>query len=266
MLLPKAIFVCAGHGIGPNGGPDSGATGNGTTERKEVIEIARETVHRLKIDSTFDGVAIIGIGIETPLSVVEKIKTVGDYMITNKLSFSDTILIDVHLNSASATARGIEVWYGMNGDSEDFAKTIAEYVSGATSIPLRTNPVMPSNKNRLGGLGILDNTLPRACLVECGFVTNELDAAVIKNEKLDDAFSEGIVRGIRAFFGLPLDFDSKGFRDVRETDYFSKPALWAKELGIVDGGNDGMLRPNDPATRAEVLTMLYRYDNARKTS
>lgn len=266
MTLPKVIFICAGHGIGPNGLPDSGASGNGTTERKEVVEIARETVQRLKLDSDFDGVAIIGIGIETAMSLVDKEKEVNAYMKTKNLNFADAILIDVHLNSASATARGIEAWHGMNGDSKDFANTIAQYVSGATSIPLRPNPVQPSNANRLGRLGILDDTLPRACLIECGFVTNELDSTLIKNEKLDDSFSVGIERGIRAFLGMSLDFDSKGFRDVRETDFFSKPALWAKELGIVDAGNDGMLRPNDPATRGELLTILYRYDNARKAA
>jgi len=88
----------------------------------------------------------------------------------------------------------------------------------------------------------------------------------VKDEKLDDGFTTGIMRGIRSFFGLPMDFDAKGFKDVRETDWFYKPALWAKELGIVEPADNGMLRPNEPATRAEVLMMLYRYDNARKTA
>lgn len=261
--LPKAIFILAGHGIGPSGTVDNGASGNGTTERKEVIEIARETVQRLKVDADFDGVEIVGIGIDNAMSLVDKEKQVNAYMKQKGYTFNDAVLVDIHMNSASASARGIEAWYGMNGDSRDFAQAIANYVAGATTIPLRPNPVQPSNANRLGRLGILDDTLPRACLIECGFITNELDAAIVKDEKLDDSFTTGIVRGIRSFFGLPMDFDSKGFRDVRETDYFYKPALWAKELGIVDAGNEGMLRPNAPATRAEVLTMLYRYHNAK---
>jgi len=169
--LPKAIFICAGHGIGPSGAPDSGASGNGTTERKEVVEIARETVQRLKVDSDFDGVEVIGVGIDTPMSLVDKEKQVNAYMKQKGYTFADAVLIDVHMNSAAPSARGIEAWYGMNGDSKDFANAIAQFVSGATSIPLRPNYIQPSNANRLGRLGILDDTLPRACLIECGFVT-----------------------------------------------------------------------------------------------
>lgn len=54
---------------------------------------------------------------------------------------------------------------------------------------------------------------------------------------------------------------SSPFPDVKRGTYYTEAVDWAAEHGITTGvGNTGEFRPHDPADRAQVLTMLYRYD------
>ena len=46
------------------------------------------------------------------------------------------------------------------------------------------------------------------------------------------------------------------FSDVADSD---KTILWAYEQGIVKGYPDGTFRPDEPCTRRQICTMLYRY-------
>ena len=48
------------------------------------------------------------------------------------------------------------------------------------------------------------------------------------------------------------------FSDVSENDYFFKPVLWAVENGITSGTGGGKFSPNDPCTRGQVVTFLWR--------
>ena len=45
------------------------------------------------------------------------------------------------------------------------------------------------------------------------------------------------------------------FKDVKTTDYFYQPALWAYEKGIVSGN---VLSPNNKCTRGETVIYLYK--------
>ena len=48
------------------------------------------------------------------------------------------------------------------------------------------------------------------------------------------------------------------FKDVKETDYFYEPVLWAVSYGITAGVGNERFAPNDPCTRAQVVTFLWR--------
>ena len=48
------------------------------------------------------------------------------------------------------------------------------------------------------------------------------------------------------------------FSDVKETDYFLEPVLWAVEQEITAGTGHGLFSPNTPCTRAQVVTFLWR--------
>ena len=48
------------------------------------------------------------------------------------------------------------------------------------------------------------------------------------------------------------------FKDVKETDYFYKPVLWAVEKGITGGVSADSFAPSQRCTRAHALTFLWR--------
>lgn len=49
------------------------------------------------------------------------------------------------------------------------------------------------------------------------------------------------------------------FPDVKPGAYYEKPVIWAKEVGITAGYQDGTFKPDNLITRAEMVTMLYVY-------
>jgi hypothetical protein len=260
----KGIFVIAGHG--KSGGtaaknysdavPDSGATGNGTTERAEVLQIARETVALLKRDPDLKGAKIFLI--DQDMTVQEKVQEVKIAMNYHRFTKDETCLIDIHLNSAGVeSARGCETWHGKN-DSKDFAVIVLEEVVKATGFPVRS--VKSSDQNRHGRLGILDDTDPQACLLECGFITNELDSAFIKDNKLDDLFAIGIHRAVRRQAGFPADVSlpASGFLDVPDGAWFAPAVKDLREIGVFEEAEDGMFHPEAPVNRAQMATVMHR--------
>ncbi len=48
------------------------------------------------------------------------------------------------------------------------------------------------------------------------------------------------------------------FVDVKTTDFFYKPVLWAVENGITNGLDATHFGPGSPCNRAQVVTFLYR--------
>ena len=59
---------------------------------------------------------------------------------------------------------------------------------------------------------------------------------------------------------------ASSFSDVRENDYFFKAVIWAAQNGITTGYTDssgnptGVFGSDDPCTRGQVVTFLYRAD------
>ncbi len=50
------------------------------------------------------------------------------------------------------------------------------------------------------------------------------------------------------------------FSDVKKTDYFYKPTIWASENKILAGYADGTFRPEGDCLRRQMVTFLYKYD------
>lgn len=49
------------------------------------------------------------------------------------------------------------------------------------------------------------------------------------------------------------------FSDVATGEWYSDAILWAAQKGVVEGVGGGKFAPNDPLTREQMVTMLYRY-------
>ena len=64
--------------------------------------------------------------------------------------------------------------------------------------------------------------------------------------------------------GKPEPTNAKNdFIDVSASDYFHAPVLWAVENGITAGMGGGKFAPNNPCTRGQVVTFLYRAWNGQ---
>ena len=55
-----------------------------------------------------------------------------------------------------------------------------------------------------------------------------------------------------------LEIIDNPFRDVKDEDYFHDPVLWAVRKGITEGTGEDTFSPDEPCTRAQVVTFLWR--------
>lgn len=260
----KAIFVVRGHGKNSSGRDDNGVVFSGTTEWKEAGEVCKELMARLVKDEDLAVETIVDVGVMNRMTLQQKIKQVNDECESRRFSASEALLISVHFNAAkNKSARGVEAWYGTRKrGGRDFARKITENVSGATGLPIRKYPTQPSSVNRHGRLAIVDDTTPLAVLVECGFLTNELDAKFIKDSKMDDSFALGIHMAIRDHMNLsyqiPILALPEWFKDVPEREWYYDAVKFCLNEGLVKMNKEGLYHPDQAVNRAEMAQILYR--------
>lgn len=59
--------------------------------------------------------------------------------------------------------------------------------------------------------------------------------------------------------GSPAVTEDAGFSDVASDAYYADAANWAAENGIISGYGNGLFGSNDPVTREQIATILWRY-------
>ena len=88
----------------------------------------------------------------------------------------------------------------------------------------------------------------------------------IMNGTSDTAFKPGgtATRGMIATMlyrmaGEPAFMNDNIFADVPANSYYEKPVVWASGKGIVNGTGHDLFKPDNPITREQLVTILYRY-------
>ena len=66
--------------------------------------------------------------------------------------------------------------------------------------------------------------------------------------------------------GNPETDASMSFTDIGPGEYYSEAIAWAAEQGIVAGYSETLFGPDDPVTREQLVSMLYRYAGSPKTT
>ena len=56
-------------------------------------------------------------------------------------------------------------------------------------------------------------------------------------------------------------YDAAAFPDVKEGQFYTVPAMWAKGSSVIKGYEDGRFGPADEITREDMALMMYRYAN-----
>ena len=166
------IFVIAGHGAG-----DPGASGNGYTEAERVRALAAKI-------KAYGGDDV----------------TVGD---TSRNWYADNgistlsiskswQIIELHMDSASASARGGHVIINSGFGPDKYDTALAAFISGI--LPGRAQTIVKrndlANPKRAAAKGYPYR------LLECGFISNTQDVKIF-NEKTDE-----IAKGILNVFGI----------------------------------------------------------------
>lgn len=101
------------------------------------------------------------------------------------------LCISLHMDASdNTTAHGAHVcYYSQNGKrlAREIARRLCPYLPGRSEQTVERTD-----------LYILKKTRPVACLVECGFCTNEYDAALVKKQAY--VIARAIALGIAAYF------------------------------------------------------------------
>lgn len=56
-------------------------------------------------------------------------------------------------------------------------------------------------------------------------------------------------------------YDAEAFPDVKDGQFYTAPAMWAKNYSIIKGYEDGRFGPADEITREQMAVIMYRYAN-----
>jgi hypothetical protein len=64
--------------------------------------------------------------------------------------------------------------------------------------------------------------------------------------------------------GKPAVSGEIAFADVKSGEWYTDAVLWASKNGIVSGYDNGAFGTNDPVTREQMATILYRYAGYKK--
>lgn len=195
------IFVIAGHGAG-----DPGASGNGYTEAERVRALAAKI-------KAYGGDDV----------------TVGD---TSRNWYADNgistlsiskswQIIELHMDSASASARGGHVIINSGFEPDKYDTALAAFISGI--LPGRAQTIVKrndlANPKRAAAKGYPYR------LLECGFISNTQDVKIF-NEKTDE-----IAKGILNVFGIGTS--ASGSTD---TSGESKPVSATPRPGTLKAG------------------------------
>jgi N-acetylmuramoyl-L-alanine amidase len=103
------------------------------------------------------------------------------------------IFISVHANSGSASASGVETYY-TRAASLDLAKVMHKHLVQASGLADR--------KVRTQSLHVTRETTMPAVLLECGYLSNKNDDALLATDAYRSKVAQGIVDGIKEYLGL----------------------------------------------------------------
>ena len=183
------IYVDQGHN--PRN-PNSGAEGFGLQEADLTYTIGRLTADILRRNPYFD----VRLSRNDPDEILGTSNSGSlSARVNDANAWGADWFLSLHANASTIpSATGTEGYvYGQSSAAYGLAENIVEGISANTGIPVRGVFVRPS-------LYVLRKTRMPAALIELGFITNEREAFLMRDQP--ELFAEGIASGIFRFFGV----------------------------------------------------------------
>ncbi|RUT36027.1 AMIN domain-containing protein [Paenibacillus zeisoli] len=172
----KLVVLDAGHG-----GTDPGAISiKGRREKDFNLAVVLKVEALLKNNKNID--LVLTRSGDTYPTLSDRVK------IAEKLKAD--IFISVHANAGAAAATGVETYYTRNS-SLQLANVMHKYLVKASGLTDR--------KVRYASLHVTRETTMPAVLLECGYLSNTKDEALLYTETFQNKVAEGIVAGIKEY-------------------------------------------------------------------
>lgn len=173
------VVIDAGHG-----GKDPGAIG--VTKKKEKdfnLAVALKVEELLKQETDLD--FVLTRSSDTYPTLQDRVKIAND--------LNADLFISIHANAGSAAASGVETYY-TRSESRALADVMHNYLVQSSELSDRGV--------RAKSLHVTRETKMPAVLLECGYLSNKNDNAVLFTEEFQDRVAAGIVDGIKEYVGL----------------------------------------------------------------
>ena len=205
----------------------------------------------------------------TPAELANVVIKVNGQEVANPVDLeAGTYKVEVSADNCAVFTSNIEI----TADTATHTQTIA-----MTYLPVDyyepTYPVTTPDKTENGSVNISSTSAKRGSTVtitvtpDAGYVLDELtvtdkdgkDVALTKKSDTEYTFvmPAGKVE-ITPSFVKQAEEPSRVFVDVKTGDYFYDAVQWAVEKGITNGTSAETFSPEDPCTRAQIVTFLWR--------
>ena len=215
-MINRKVFIVAGHDIDG----DPGATYGQLREAQETVQIAYQLNSILK---------------QYPIEVIVDQYTNDMFESVNFVNsqcsgIDDGVVIDIHKNSFSAPAYGLETWIMRDSDNETISLGTCIQEESINT----TNLVNRGVKNE--NWYVITNAKCRGALVECGFINADPNG-----DDYDYKYALGIARGLLRFFGIPFELPKpvvvpEPKKDLSPIDIVNKLVITNKETSLWDLG------------------------------
>jgi N-acetylmuramoyl-L-alanine amidase len=194
--MAKKVFLGVGHG-----GSDPGAVANGLEEADLNLGIAKECAITLQRH----GVTVL----------MSRTKDENDTLsdeIAECNKFNPDLAIDIHNNAGGGD--GVEAFYDYGGGT---SKTLAENVLAEIVKIGQNSRGAKIRKNTWGKdyYGFIRQTSAPAVIVECAFVDNKTDIAIIDTEAEQKAMGVAIAKGILKTLGITYTTEVDNSADIK---------------------------------------------------
>lgn len=232
----KKVYIGIGHG-----GTDSGAVANGFKEKDLNLSIALACGEFL---AKYDVRVMLSRQDDITESVNSKVSECNKY--------DPDLCLDIHNNAGGGD--GVEVYHHHGGGtSKKLAQNILNEVVeiGQNSRGIKTK----LNASGSDYYAFIRNTGAPAVIVECAFVDNKKDLAIIDTVAEQKAMGEAIAKGILKTLGITY---KENDMDNKPDSYAVEAVKWAIEKGILKGTDTGDYLLHKPVTRQDMLVFLYR--------
>lgn len=208
---------------------------------------------------------------------VKKDDTLGLYAEGSTVSFTAEQQTGKKFSGWTATgvtldnATNAEISFTMPGNNVTLTTNYRTSSSGSSSRP--SYPITTPDKTENGSVNISSTSAKRGSIVtitvtpDAGYVLDKLTVTdkdgkeLSLTKKSDTEYTFVMPAGkveITPSFVKQAEEPSRVFVDVKTGDYFYDAVLWAVGKGITNGTSAETFSPEDPCTRAQIVTFLWR--------